>query len=74
MLFNIFKRKKGKVFNIKFIATGFMSNKYLAAEFTGEVSNWELKHNGVLIYFWFKHPELWDKYALKNLDVIITEI
>lgn len=46
--------KKEKVFNVKFIATGFMSNKYIFAEFTGPVSDWHIKHNGVSGYFWHK--------------------
>ena len=49
-----FKKKKERVFNVKFIATGFMSNKYVFAEFTGSVDDWQIKHNGVDGYFWHK--------------------
>jgi len=50
----MWKFKKERVFNVKFIATGFMSNKYIFAEFTGPVDSWQIKHNGVDGYFWNK--------------------
>ena len=50
----MWKFKKERVFNVKFIATGFMSNKYVFAEFTGPVKEWQIKNNGVACYFWNK--------------------
>ena len=48
-----FKRKE-RVFHIRFTIIGYMGNEQFIAEFTGPVSNWEMKHNGVCGYFWHK--------------------
>ena len=70
-----FKRKE-RVFHIRFTIIGYMGNEQFIAEFTGPVSNWEMKHNGVHNYFWFKNININKKWLYKDKIVLsdITEI
>ena len=68
-------KKKERVFNVKIIATGFMSNRYMFFEYTGEINTWQLKNNSPENYAWHQMP--FDKrWGLNpdDFDFIVTEI
>ena len=71
----LLKKKRKRVFNVKIIATGFMSNKYIFFEFTGHINDWELKHNGPRCYAWYQMP-LDKRWGLepKDFEFIVIEL
>ena len=67
--------RKEKTFNVKVIATGFMSNEYTFFEFTGVISDWYLKRGGADNYAWWQMTinKRWD-LDYKDFEFIVTEL
>lgn len=71
-IFKIFKKKE-RIFNVKIIATGFMSNRYTFFEFTGPIKPWQLKHNGAAGYVWHRIVPLEKRFGLNPDKFIFLE-
>tara|TARA_R100000541_G_scaffold29951_1_gene39080 strand:- start:5 stop:232 length:228 start_codon:yes stop_codon:yes gene_type:complete len=67
--------KKERVFNVKIISTGYMSNKSVYFEFTGVIDAWQLKYNGAASYAWHQIPiERSFKLDPDKFDFVVTEL
>ena len=53
---NIFKEKNKRKFKVRFYAVGFMSNRYVAAEFIEVISDFDIKKGQV-------HSVVFSKYS-----------
>ena len=75
-MIKLFTKKKERVFNVKLFLTGFMGNKWLFGEFEEAIDDWQIKHNGVEGYIWFKKVSLhhrW-KYKFNDFTIEVTEL
>ena len=65
---NLFKKKAKRKFNVKFVADGFMSNRYLVAEFIEEVSDFDIKKDQIVAVIYSKYIEQLKRHYKTDRD------